>query len=449
MRGTEPLVGAKNAGNTAGAKEWRQSAVTMNNRQREDLFLTAKSFEIPKQLFMDAFRRIKANGGSAGIDGVTIESFERNLKDNLYKIWNRMSSGSYFPAAVKAVAIPKKTGGERILGIPTVSDRTCQMVVAAELEKILDSHFHVDSYGYRPGKSALDAIAITRQRCWSYDWVLEFDVRALFDNIDHDLLLRALRFHTTCPWIILYVQRWLKAPMQRENGQLVERMRGTPQGGCVSPILANLFLHYVFDKWMERNFPNMPFCRYADDGLVHCRTEKQAQTILTQLRDRFGKCGLELHPTKTRIVYCRDGKRTQTSHFTTKFDFLGYTFQGRRTQNQKTKKIFLGYAPAMSLASLKEIRRIIREEWKLHLRVDLSLEQLAERFNPVIRGWFNYYGAFYRAKLRLIGDAVNRSIYRWAQRKYLRLRGHKRNTWNWLNRVCKEKSKLFVHWARL
>lgn len=396
---------------------------------------------------MDAFRKVKTNRGAAGVDSVAIEEFERNLKDNLYVLWNRMSSGSYFPAAVKAVAIPKKSGGERILGIPTVADRICQMVAVFELEKILEPHFHENSYGYRPKKSALEAVGLTRRRCWKFDWVVEFDVRALFDNIDHALLLKALKFHTKCKWILLYVQRWLVAPMQMSTGQITERTKGTPQGGCVSPILANLFLHYTFDKWMSRKFPGNPFCRYADDGLVHCHTKAQAVSLLKQLQERFKECGLELHPEKTRIVYCKDGNRQASKHPVTKFDFLGFTFQGQRNRNKHTGEIFFGFGPAMSISNLKEIRRTIRLEWRMHLRVDLSLEQLAKRFNPVIRGWYNYYGAFGRTKLRLVKDAINNSIYRWARRKYLKLQKHKRNTWNWLNRVCKSKPRLFAHWA--
>ena len=231
-----------------------------------------KSFEIPKAAVWHAYKKVKSNKGAAGVDNQSLSDFERNLKDNLYKIWNRMSSGSYFPPPVKAVSIPKKNGGERILGVPTVSDRIAQMVVRDYLEPRIEPYFHKDSYGYRPGKSAVDAIGVTRERCWRYDWVLEFDVKGLFDNLRHDLLLKALRKHTDCPWVILYVERWLVAPFQKKNGQLEPRSSGTPQGSVVGPILANLFMHYTFDKWMQRNYPQVPWARYADDGLVHCRS---------------------------------------------------------------------------------------------------------------------------------------------------------------------------------
>jgi len=297
----------------------------------------AKPFTIPKRLVYEAFKAVKANAGSAGVDQETIEDFEKNLKDNLYRIWNRMSSGSYFPPPVKAVAIPKKNGGERILGVPTVADRVAQMVVKTILEPVLEPVFLSDSYGYRPGKSALDAIAITRNRCWRYDWVLEFDIKGLFDNISHDLLLRALEKHTGCEWARLYIRRWLTAPLQLADGTLVERTRGTPQGGVVSPILANLFLHYAFDAWMVRTFPGVPWCRYADDGLIHCKTETQALAIKAALAERFAQCGLEMRPDKTHVVYCKDGSR-KGQYSNTKFDFLGYTFSAAGREESQTKQ---------------------------------------------------------------------------------------------------------------
>jgi RNA-directed DNA polymerase len=235
-----------------------------------------KPFSIDKKLVYEAYKVVKANAGAAGVDGQTIAQFDADLRGNLYKLWNRMSSGSYFPLPVRAVAIPKKSGGQRLLGVPTVADRVAQMVVKRVIEADLEAVFLADSYGYRPGKSALDAVGVTRQRCWEHDWVLEFDIKGLFDNIDHTLLLRAVRKHVTCPWAVLYIERWLTAPMIMEDGARVERTRGTPQGGVVSPVLANLFLHYAFDLWMTRIHPELPWCRYADDGLVHCRTEQEA-----------------------------------------------------------------------------------------------------------------------------------------------------------------------------
>src|SRR5947209_19635815 len=273
---------------------------------------TDKPFSIDKKQVYEAYKAVKSNAGAAGVDGQTIEQFEADLQGNLYKLWNRMSSGSYFPPPVRAVSIPKKSGGQRILGVPTVADRVAQMVVKQLIEPDLDPMFLADSYGYRPRKSALDAVGVTRQRCWKYDWVVEFDIKGLFDNIDHELLLRALRKHCRTPWVLLYLERWLKAPMVTTEGTLVARERGTPQGGVVSPLLANLFLHYALDAWLRRELRSVRFCRYADDAVIHCKSEVQARLVLRKLGERLRVCGLELHPEKTRIVYCRDVNRQGT-----------------------------------------------------------------------------------------------------------------------------------------
>src|SRR5579862_46719 len=238
---------------------------------------TNKPFNIDKRLVYEAYKAVKSNRGAAGVDEQTIEQFEADLKSNLYKIWNRMSSGSYFPPPVRAVSIPKKSGGQRILGVPTVADRVAQMVVKQRIEPDLDPIFLANSYGYRPRKSALDAVGVTRERCWKYDWVLEFDIKGLFDNINHDLLMKAVRKHTDNKWILLYIERWLKAPMQLPDGTFQEKTKGLMQGGVVSPVLSNLFLHYVFDIWMTKQYPNFLWCRYADDGLVHCKTGHEAK----------------------------------------------------------------------------------------------------------------------------------------------------------------------------
>jgi RNA-directed DNA polymerase len=286
-----------------------------------------KPFDIPKSLIWETYQHVKANGGAAGIDQETIERFEERLGDKLYKLWNRMCSGSYFPPPVKAVPIPKKAGGVRVLGVPTVADRVAQTVVKFWLEPNLDPLFHADSYGYRPGRSAHDAIAVTKRRCWEYDWVVEFDIKSLFDNIDHDLLMRAVRKHCQTPWALLYVERWLKAPMQTMDGEVRARERGTPQGGVVSPLLANLFLHYAFDLWVDRTLPSVRFCRYADDAVIHCKSHAQAQFVLRRIDERFRQCGLELHPDKTLIVYCKDINRQQ-DYPDIQFTFLGYTMAG-------------------------------------------------------------------------------------------------------------------------
>jgi RNA-directed DNA polymerase len=403
----------------------------------------AKPFNISKQLVKDAYKVVKVNAGSAGIDKQSIADFERNLKDNLYKIWNRMSSGSYFPPPVKAVPIPKKSGGERILGVPTVKDRIAQMVVKLVFEPKVEPYFHNDSYGYRPNKSALDAIGITRKRCWKYDWCLEFDIKGLFDNIDHQLLMKAVSKHTDDKWVILYIERWLKAPMQLPDGSLAERTRGTPTGGVVSPVLSNLFLHYVFDSWMCRTHKDTPWCRYADDGLVHCKTEQEAKLILAELKARFEECGLELHPDKTKIIYCKDGARKE-DHTDTKFDFLGYTFRRRRAKNSKNNKIFASFAPGVSRNAVKAMCAKTRER-KFWRRTDLELEDIAQMYNPVLSGWINYYGKYHRSALYPVFRHFNMSLKAWAMRKYKKLNSKTKVTM-FLNRMVKKKRNLFSHW---
>jgi group II intron reverse transcriptase/maturase len=312
MRGTgaERPVVAEKPGKPEGAKGSRHSAcIDGQPRKREESSSQAKSYSISKMAVWKAYNRVKANRGAAGVDSESIEEFEKDLKSNLYKIWNRMSSGTYFPPPVRSVAIPKKDGGERRLGIPTVSDRIAQAVVKLYLEPEVESQFHDDSYGYRPRKSAVDALAVTRQRCWRYDWAIDLDIRGFFDNLDHALVMRAVGKYTQCPWILLYVKRWLQAPVQLADGTRVPRTKGTPQGGVVSPLLANIFLHLAFDDWMRTTHPDVPFERYADDIVAHCKTEKQAQQVLANIKRRLQHCRLEVHPEKTRIVYCKDDDR--------------------------------------------------------------------------------------------------------------------------------------------
>lgn len=406
----------------------------------------AKSFTIPKLLVLDAWKAVKANAGSAGVDKETIDDFEADLKNNLYRLWNRMSSGSYFPPPVRAVAIPKKNGGERILGVPTVADRVAQMVVKQVLQPNLEPIFLPDSYGYRPGKSALDAVEVTRRRCWQYDWVLEFDIKGLFDNIDHSLLRRALEKHTGCEWVRLYIGRWLTAPLQLTDGTLVERIKGTPQGGVVSPLLANLFLHYAFDAWMARTFPGVPWCRYADDGLVHCRTEQEAQAIMAELNARFAECGLQMHPDKTQIVYCKDGSR-KGKYPNTKFDFLGYTFRPRVVKNRKRNSLFVSFTPAVSVKALKVMRQTTRR-LNYRNRTELSLRDISRLHNPVVRGWVAYYGRFYPSALYPVFRHINKTLVAWAMRKYRRLKGHKTRASRFLEEVAVKQPYLFVHWQR-
>ena len=407
---------------------------------------TTKPFQIPKQLVWEAWKLVKANAGSAGIDQQTLSDFERNLKDNLYKIWNRMSSGSYFPPPVKGVEIPKKTGGSRLLGVPACSDRVAQTVVKLQFEPIVEKVFLPDSYGYRPGRSAHGAIEVTRKRCWKYDWVLEFDIRGLFDEIRHDLVMKAVRHHTDKKWVILYLERWLKAPILMPDGKLKIRNKGTPQGGCVSPVISNLFLHYVFDKWMQRTFPETPWVRFADDGLCHCKSLHEAETLLSTLKARFKECGLEIHPTKTRIVYCQDDARRAVFPCT-EFKFLGFLFKKREVRNRRTGSLFMGFGPAIGNDTLKEMRRIIKRDWKLGISTHKSFKDLAYEFNPIIRGWIQYYGAFHRSALKPLAKYLDGVLRKWARRKFKSLRIHKVRAVEWLKRVHENSPKLFAHWS--
>lgn len=405
---------------------------------------SAKPFDIPKRLVWEAYLDVKAKGGAAGVDEESIELFEVNLKDNLYRLWNRLSSGSYFPPPVKAVPIPKKSGGTRVLGVPTVSDRIAQAVVKKVLEPILDPIFDENSFGYRPGKSAHDAVSVTRQRCWRYDWVVEFDIKGLFDHIDHGLLMKALRHHCKTRWVLLYVERWLKAPLQGNNGELVPRDSGTPQGGVVSPLLANLFLHYAFDAWVRRVMPRVPFCRYADDGLLHCKSKKQAEFVMKRISGRLKECGLEIHPLKSRIVYCKDQNRLE-EHEEICFDFLGFTFRPRRCVSERYG-VHPNFLPAISRESMKAINREVRS-WHLQLKNDKSLVDLANMFNAKLRGWFNYFGRFYPSALRRIWRNVNGYLVHWVRRKYKRFAFHKKRAREYLRCQAQRNPRLFVHWA--
>ena len=396
-----------------------------------------KPYEISKNIVLEAFKRVKENRGAEGIDDESIEAFESNLNNNLYKIWNRMSSGSYFPLPVKAIEIPKKSG------VPTVYDRVAQMVVKIYFEPQIEPYFHPDSYGYRPSKSAVNALAATRKRCWKYNWLLEFDIKGLFDNIDHDLLMKAVCIHTDKPWVILYVQRWLKAPFQMPDGIVQARTKGTPQGSVVSPLLANLFLHYVFDIWMATYHRNKPFARYADDAVVHCQSKEEAEKLWIELEKRLSEFGLELHPTKTRIVYCKDDYRLD-EYPETKFDFLGFTFRPRKSKT-KYGKYFTNFTPAVSNLAKKSMQQEIHG-WRMHLKTTKTLEDLSHLFNPILIGWVNYYGLFYKSELYCVFQNMNNTLIRWAQRKYKKLAGRKQRASGFLGKIARREPNLFIHW---
>ena len=401
-----------------------------------------KPYSISKRAVITAYERVKANKGTYGIDEQSIEDFERKLNNNLYKIWNRMSSGSYFPKPVKAVAIPKKNGGTRILGIPTVEDRIAQMVAKIYFEPNVESVFYEDSYGYRPNKSAIQAIEVTRTRCWRKDWVLEFDIKGLFDNIRHDYLMEMVKRHTKEEWILLYIQRWLTAPFQMEDGTVVPRASGTPQGGVISPVLSNLFLHYVFDDFMVKEFPSIPWARYADDGIAHCVSLKQAKYLKRRLQKQFADYGLELNLEKTRIVYCKDDDR-KGNHEHTSFNFLGYTFRPRIAKN-KYGKFFVSFLPAMGEKAKKAIRKEVRS-WKLQFKVDKDLWDIANMFNKQIQGWINYYTHFYKSEIYDVLRYINGRLVYWVRRKYKK-RNSRRRAEHWLGGIATRDKNLFAHW---
>ncbi len=397
-----------------------------------------KPFDIPKQKVWEAYRRVAANKGAAGVDGQALAEFEKDLRDNLYVIWNRMSSGSYFPPPVRAVEIPKTHGGGngiRTLGVPTISDRIAQTVAAMYLEGKAEPRFHRDSYGYRPGRSALDAVGVCRERCWKKDWVIDLDVRSFFDSVPWDLIVKAVQAVTDCSWVLLYVKRWLAAPLQYPDGTLVERDKGTPQGSAVSPILANLFMHFAFDSWMDREFPGIQFERYADDGVVHCVSRRQAEHVLAGIAERMNAVGLNLHPDKTRVVYCQDGKR-RGEHEHTTFTYLGFTFRARKAR-ATGGGYFTSFQPAMSTEALKAKSAELRV-MRIHRRTNLTLGDLARWLNPIVSGWMNYYGRFYRSVMYPLLKRVNTYLRRWAGKKYRRLRAYKRFTRWWTGLIDRE-----------
>jgi group II intron reverse transcriptase/maturase len=408
-----------------------------------ELKSSGKPFDISKREVWEAWEKVKANKGAPGVDGCSVEEFEKDLKNGLYKVWNRMSSGSYLPPPVRAVEIPKSYGeGTRILGVPTVSDRIAQTVVARRLEVGVEAIFHSDSYGYRPGRSALDAVGVCRARCWKADWVIDLDIEKFFDSVPWDLVVKAVEANTDLPWVVLYVKRWLQAPVRLADGTTLGRDRGTPQGSSVSPVLANLFLHYAFDAWMAREFPGVAFERYVDDAVVHCVSESQARTVLAAIAARMEQVGLRLHPDKTRVVYCKDGKR-RGSYDHTDFTFLGFTFRQRRARNKNGKQ-FSSFLPAISKNALKRINAEARS-WRLHLRTGYTFTDLARRINPIVAGWMQYYGAFYRSALLPLLARINSYLVRWIRKKYKRLQGKKKAMQCWRG-ATQRYPRMFAHW---
>lgn len=400
-------------------------------------YYETKQHPITKKMVLDAYKKVRENKGSAGIDGQSLEGFAENLAGNLYRIWNRMSSGSYYPAVVKQVLIPKKSTGTRALGIPSVGDRIAQQVVKSYLEPKVDASFHPDSYGYRPHKSAHQALAKATANCGYYGWVVDLDIRGFFDNIDHELMMLAVKQYTQEKWILIYIERWLKAGVFRD-GIIEERQKGTPQGGVISPLLSNIFLHFVFDKWMEKYHPNMPFERYCDDAIIHCKTEKQAQFIKAVVAKRMKACRLELNEEKSHIVYCKNMTHTENRKQVS-FDFLGYTFRPLRRPTKNGWK--LTYFPCMSRSSKNDVRQKLRKiVWRGYRG---TIQELAMVLNPKIRGWYRYYCEYSHWTTRGLWYWLNQKMVKWIMktRKMGKGRAHK-----WLLRVYESNPRLFEHW---
>jgi RNA-directed DNA polymerase len=429
------------ASNAAGAKglscHGSQQRPTV---EQEESVETTKPYQIPKEIIEEAWYRVKRADGGPGIDGQSIEEFEKDIANNLYKLWNRLSSGSYHSQPVKLVTIPKADGGERQLGIPTVMDRVAQMVVHLQLSPIVEEIFHQDSYGFRSGKSAHDAVKVCRERCFRHSWVIDLDIAKYFDTIEHDRLLGQVKKHTEERWHLLYIERWLKAPMERETGERVARERGTPQGGVISPLLANLYLHYAFDEWMKQNFPTIAFERYADDIVVHCVSYKQSLYVKAQIGKRLEAYGLSLHPQKTKVAYCRDSRRRE--YFpNVKFTFLGFDFKPRKARSPEGQ-LYTVFTPAVSQKNKTKMLGIIRT-FHIESRSETSLEGLARDCKPAIQGWINYFKVYRKSELYSVLYRLNQRLVRWAKRKY---RLGKRRAIHLLQRMAKENPNIFPHW---
>ena len=406
-----------------------------------------RSIPITKEMVWKAYRKVKSNRGSAGVDRVSMSAFDKDLDHQLYKIWNRLSSGSYFPPPVREVEIPKKDGRTRKLGIPTVGDRIAQQVIKSYIEPVLEAVFHESSYGYRPLRSAHHALKAVRENVRGYAWVVDMDIKSFFDEVDHELLLSGLERHVEEGWVKLYVRRWLESPVEERSGRLRKRPgRGTPQGGVISPLLANLFLHYALDQWMSAKHPGVPFVRYADDVIVHCNSESESRAILESIRGRLEACKLRLHEGKTQLVYCQDYRR-EKKHYKKKFDFLGFSFQPRPYKSQRGGGMFLGYGCAISASSKKRILSEIRGT-NFHRCSTSTIEDVSQMLNPKLSGWVNYFGEFGKQELQRVFRKFHQRLVKWLLKRYKSLKGSIKRGYAYLKQLQRGNSGLFYHWKK-
>jgi RNA-directed DNA polymerase len=416
----------------------------LDNRGRNRTMET-KSIPVTQEMVIAAYKRVKKNKGAAGIDDETLEVFEKNISDNLYVIWNRLCSGSYHPSSVLEVEIPKDDGKMRKLGIPIVRDRIAQQVIKDYLEDRFEAIFSENSYGYRPMRNTHQAIAQVRRNVREYQWVIDMDISSFFDKMSHELLMKAVDKHVEEKWVKMYLIRWLEAPIENRNGNKRIRMgEGTPQGGVISPLLANLFLHYSFDKWLGKIYPKLRFVRYADDIIVHCSRQAEAEEVLKAIRERMVECRLELNEKKTKIVHCKKARRN-AEYKTVQFDFLGFSFQPRPTMNKEEGKMFLGFDCAISDKKEKkiidEIRKTNFQRW-----TNRDIYHIAEFFNPKFSGWINYYGKYRKYELQWIFDVFHRRLNKWVVNRYKRLKGSRKQAARWLRDLALRQPDLFVHW---
>jgi RNA-directed DNA polymerase len=410
-----------------------------------NLWNETKSVPISRTMVWEAYKKVRSNQGGAGVDQISMEEFDASRTKHLYKLWNRLASGSYFPPPVKEVEISNGEGKVRKLGIPTIGDRVAQMVVKDYLEPRFEKIFSPHSYGYRPDKNAHQALESVRMNCKQTNWVIDLDIKGFFDNIDHNKLMLALEKHVTEKWCILYIKRWLQMSVQMKSGELVQKQgKGTPQGGVISPLLSNLFLHYAMDTWLEQTHPTVKYVRYADDAILHCKSKQQAEYVLSNLSKRMHTCGLELHPEKTSLVYCKDYRR-QESHEKVKFDFLGYSFQPRSTMSKQNGKLFLGFDCAISIKSKKRIAKELQELDIKHLS-HKSIVGVAQYLEPYIRGWCNYYGKYRKSALKPIFQFLRKHLVKWVRKRYKRYKTSINKAYAWLKRVKEQFPNLFYQW---